>query len=118
MDDLSTAFILLDIIQGHPGYTVKCYQCEEPITDIFGHSLTGFGWQQTSWEPGPRHYDPLYGETCPIYWARREYQRQLAEQRAEDQIQVAEENFVKLRVAMSQAKASPRGPYFPAESPE
>lgn len=103
--DIETAFQLLDIIQGHPGYGVKCYQCSQPITDILGQVIPGIMWQHNSWEPGPKHWDPALGETCPIAWAM-------------DQGQRMEDRMERLRAEISTAKASPRGPYFPAESPE
>lgn len=63
--DVETAFQLLDIIQGHPGYTAYCFQCGEPMTDNLGNTLDpSLGFAGDS--QGIRH-NALPWDDCPIY---------------------------------------------------
>lgn len=69
MSDIERVFQMLDIIQGHPGYAVECYQCHRPMTDIFGsvlrseHYMPGVG--AVGDREGVRHDLPSIG-MCPI----------------------------------------------------
>lgn len=69
MFDVDRAFQLLDIIQGHPGYTVHCYRCGEPMTDILGSATGVLGSVGNSY--GVRH-DDVSIDDCPYAWAREQ----------------------------------------------
>lgn len=62
--ELERAFQMLDIIQGHPGYAVHCWQCGNAMTDIFGNThLLPAGVGAVMDREGARHD---LGGSCPV----------------------------------------------------
>lgn len=61
--DIKTAFQLLDMIQGHPGYVVTCYVCKIPMTDWFGVAIPSYVGMYGD-HHGMRHHHPAFN-WCP-----------------------------------------------------